>query len=33
MSFSESIKEILGEHHEEEVSFFYDKYNYKRLKI
>jgi hypothetical protein len=33
MSFSESIKELLGEHQEEGVRFFYYNYNYKRLKI
>ena len=33
MSFSASIKELLGEGEEEGVRFFYDNYNYKRFKV
>jgi hypothetical protein len=33
MSFSASIKELLGGDKEEGVRFFYDNYNYKRLKV
>lgn len=33
MSFSEHIKELLGDHEEEVVRFIYDNYNYKRFKV
>ncbi len=33
MSFSECIKDLLGDHEEEEVRFIYDNCNYKRFKV